>query len=170
MTMKFKTPFNTIRYDALVAVDITSYATFASCCNFQPGQSDDSALTAFLTTALGAVPLAAVASKFHRLLFLGAHALSLEDLKSRADRNETSEAQVIPLAEKMDRFRQQQQRLARTSFTPQSEPSHSLIDKDCQQLDDYVGSYINPQKCKSRQDETLHAKADTFCFWMGQVD
>ena len=68
------------RYDALVAADITSYATFASCCNFQPRQSDDSALTAFLTMALGAVPSAAVASKFHRLLFLAAYALSPEDL------------------------------------------------------------------------------------------
>lgn len=146
--------------EALVAADITSYATFAYCCNFQPGQSDDTALTAFLTTALGAPPSAASASKFRRLFF-EAHALSLEDLKSRADRNETSEARVIPLAEKMDRIRQQQQRLAGISFTPQSEPSHSLIDKVCQQLDDNVVSYIDLQKCTSRQDETLHAKADT---------
>ena len=144
--------------EALVAADITSYATFAYCCNFQPG--DDTALTAFLTTALGAPPSAASASKFRRLFF-EAHALSLEDLKSRADRNETSEARVIPLAEKMDRIRQQQQRLAGISFTPQSEPSHSLIDKVCQQLDDNVVSYIDLQKCTSRQDETLHAKADT---------
>ena len=151
--------------DALVAADITSYVVFAYCRDFQPGQSDNSTWTAFLTTALGAAPSAAEASKFRRLFF-EAHALSL-DLKPRADRNETSEAQVIPLAEKMDRIRQQHRRLAGISFTPQSEPSHSLVDKVCQQLDDNVGSYVDLQKSTSRQDETLHAKANTSLSWDG---
>ena len=146
--------------DALKGVNITSYATYAYCCNFQLGQADDAPLTAFLTTTLGAEPSASVASKFRRLFF-EAHALSLEDLKSRAERSESSEARVIPLAEKMDRIRLQKERLAGISFTPQSEPSHSLIDKVCQQLDDNVVSYIELQKCTSRQDETLHAKTDT---------
>ena len=126
--------------DALKGVNITSYATYAYCCNFQPGQADDAPLTAFLTTTLGAEPSASVASKFRRLFF-EAHALSLEDLKSRAERSESSEARVIPLAEKMDRIRLQKERLAGISFTPQSEPSHSLIDKVCQQLDDNVVSH-----------------------------
>ena len=146
--------------EALKGANINSYATYAYCCNFQPGQADDAPLTAFLTTTLGAEPSASVASKFRRLFF-EAHALSLEDLRSRAERSESSEARVIPLAEKMDRIRLQKERLAGISFTPQSEPSHSLIDKVCQQLDDNVVSYIELQKCTSRQDETLHAKADT---------
>ena len=94
--------------DALKGVNITSYATYAYCCNFQPGQADDAPLTAFLTTTLGAEPSASVASKFRRLFF-EAHALSLEDLKSRAERSESSEARVIPLAEKMDRIRLQKE-------------------------------------------------------------
>ena len=112
--------------DALAAADTTCYATFAYCCNFQPGQSDESASTAFLTTSLGAAPSAAVASKLRRLLF-EVHALSLDDLKARADRNETSEARDIPLAEKMDRIRQEQQRLAWISFSPQSGPLIALL-------------------------------------------
>ena len=147
--------------EALSTAGINSYATYAYCCNFQPGQSDDTSLTQFLTAALGAEPPAAAISKLRRLYF-EAHALSLEDLKSRADRSESSEARVIPLAEKMDRIRQQQERLRGISFTPQSEPSHSLIDKVCQQLDDNVVSYVELQECSaSRQDETLHAKSDT---------
>ena len=145
--------------DALALAGITSYGTFAYCCNFQPGQSDDTALTTFLTNTLGTELTAATASKLRRLFF-EAHALSLEDLKSRADRSESSEARVIPLAEKMDRIRLQKERLAGISFTPQSEPSHNLIDRVCQQLDDNVISYIELQKCTSRQDETLHSKAD----------
>ena len=146
--------------DSLSDAGISSYATFAHCCNFQPGQSDDLALIQFLTTALGAEPAPAEKAKLRRFYF-EAHALSLEDLKSRADRSESSEARMIPLAKKMDRIRQQQSRLQGICFTPQSEPSHSLIDKVCQQLDDNVVSYIELQKCTSRQDETLHAKADT---------
>ena len=87
--------------------------------------------------------------------------MSLEDLKSRADRSESSEARVLPLAEKMDRIRQQKLRLVGLSFTPQTEPSHSLIDKVCQQMEDNGVNYIELSKCSSRQDETLHAKMDT---------
>ena len=95
--------------DSLSDAGISSYATFAHCCNFQPGQSDDLALIQFLTTALGAEPAPAEKAKLRRFYF-EAHALSLEDLKSRADRSESSEARMIPLAKKMDRIRQQQSR------------------------------------------------------------
>eukprot|EP00435_Cladocopium_sp_Y103_P021325 s1919_g5.t1 len=146
--------------DTLSAAGINSYATYAYCCTYQPGQNDDSALVQFLTQSLGAEPSAAATSKFRRLFF-EAHALSLEDLKSRADRSESSEARVIPLAEKMDRIRLQKDRLVGISFTAQTEPSHNLIDRVCQQLEDNVISYVELQKCTSRQDETLHAKVDT---------
>ena len=146
--------------DALDTAGINSYATYAYCSTYQPGQNDDTALTDFLGTALGVAPTAASITRFRRLFF-EAHALSLEDLKSRADRSESSEARIIPLAEKMDRIRQQKERLAGLSFTPQSEPSHSLIDKVCQQLEDNVITYIELNRCSSRHDEALHAKVDT---------
>ena len=127
--------------ETLADSGINSYAAYAYCCTYQPGQNDDTALTNFLATALGAPPSAAATTKFRRLFF-EAHALSLEDLKSRAERTEASEARILPLAEKMDRIRQQQERLVGLSFTPQTEPSHSLIDRVCQQLEDNVVSYI----------------------------
>ena len=120
----------------------------------------DSALKDFLNDALGAAPDSASMSRYRRLFF-EAHALSLEDLKSRVDRSESSEARVVPLPEKLDRIRLQKARLVGISFTPAVEPSHSLIDRACQQLEDNVVSYIELSKCSSRQDETLHAKTDT---------
>ena len=146
--------------EALATAGISTYAGYAYCCTFQPGQNDDTALMTFLTTALGADPSPASKAKFRRLFF-EAHALSLEDLKSRVDRSESSEARVVPLAEKMDRIRLQKERLTGISFTPQTEPSHALIDKCCQQMEDNVVSYIDLQKCSSRQDESLHTKVDT---------
>ena len=47
------------------------------------------------------------------------------------------------------------------SFTPQNEPSHSLIDKVCQQLEDNVVTYIDLSRYSSRHDEALHSKVDT---------
>ena len=146
--------------DALDDAGIHSYATYAYCSTYQPGQNDDTALITFLTTTLGSAPSAAATTRFRRLFF-EAHALSLEDLKSRADRSESSEARIIPLAEKMDRIRQQKERLSGLSFTSQSEPSHALIDKVCQQLEDNVITYIELNRCTSRQDEALHSKMDT---------
>ena len=122
-----------VNVDALEAKGITSYATYAYCCTFQPGQVDDSALKDFLNDALGAAPDSASMSPYRRLFF-EAHALSLEDLKSRVHRSESSEARVIPLPEKLDRIRLQKERLVGISFTPSVEPSHSLIDRACQQL------------------------------------
>ncbi|CAL1131971.1 unnamed protein product [Cladocopium goreaui] len=98
-----------LEIDALDAAGINSYATYAYCSTYQPGQNDDTALIGFLTTTLAAAPSAASITRFRRLFF-EAHALSLEDLKSRADRSESSEARIIPLAEKMDRIRMQKQR------------------------------------------------------------
>ena len=149
-----------LEIDALDAAGINSYATYAYCSTYQPGQNDDTALIGFLTTTLAAAPSAASITRFRRLFF-EAHALSLEDLKSRADRSESSEARIIPLAEKMDRIRMQKQRLTGLSFTPQSEPSHSLIDRVCQQLEDNVITYIELNRCSSRHDEALHSKVDT---------
>ena len=68
--------------EALAEKGINSYATYAYCCTFQPGQTDDIALTNFLGTALGAIPNAAAATRFRRLFF-EAHALSLEEIESR---------------------------------------------------------------------------------------
>ena len=49
---------------ALETKGITSYATYAYCCTFQPGQVDDSALKDFLNDALGAAPDAASMSRY----------------------------------------------------------------------------------------------------------
>ena len=130
----------------------------AYCCTYQPGQNDDTALTNFLATAVGAAPNAAASTRY-RKLFFEAHALS--HLKSPSDRSESSEARILPLAGKMDRIRQQKDRLVGLSFTTQNEPSHSLVDRVCQQLEDNVVTCIELNRCSSRHDEALHSKVDT---------
>ena len=149
-----------LEVDALDAAGINSYVTYAYCSTCHPGQNDDTALIGFLATTLGNAPSAASTTRSRRLFF-EVHALSLEDLKSRADRSESSDARIIPLAEKMDTIRMQKQRLIGLSFTPQSDPSHSLIDRVCQQLEDNVITYSELNRCSSRHDDASHPKIDT---------
>ena len=145
---------------ALEGRGVSTYADFAYCCTYQPGQADDTPLLQFIERALGAAPTAGVAAKFRRLFF-ESHALSLQDLKSRLDRTDASEARAVPLPERMERLRQVKQRLTGITFTPVTEPSHSLIDRACQQMEDGVVSYIELSKWTSRADETLATKTDT---------
>ena len=146
--------------DALAAKGVRTFAQYAYCTTYQPGHSDDKALLDFLADAFGA-PLEAGEAASCRRLFFESHALSLEDLKSRVERSESSEARTLPLAEKMERLKQVKKKLAGISFTPQTEPSHSLIDKVCQQAEDNVVSYIDLTKCTSRHDESLQNRTDT---------
>ena len=145
---------------ALEVAGVDSFAKYAYCTAYQPGQADDTALVDFLNRTLGAPqPAGTLASA--RRLFFESHALALDELRSRADRTESSEARTIPLAEKMARVRSVKQRLTGLTFTPATEPSHSLIDRACQQLEDKVLSYIPLNRCTSRQDETLQSKTDS---------
>ena len=76
-----------------------------------------------LERVLGSRPDAAESAKFRRLFF-EAHALCLQDLKSRLERTESSETKILPLAEKVERIRQLKVRLNGLIITPALEPSH----------------------------------------------
>lgn len=145
--------------DKLVAAGISTFAEYAFCSTYQPGQASDQPLMDHLRGILGAAPSGAAASSYRRLYF-ESHALSLQDLKSRLERSESSEARVLPLAEKMERIRQQKQRLQGLIWTPCTEPSNALIDKVCQQMDDGCVAYLELSRCTSRQQETLNEKHD----------
>ena len=139
---------------------ITTFAGFAYATTYQPGQVDDAPLIRFLTTAFGAAPNPETSASCRRL-FLESHTLALEDLKSRLDRSESTEARTVPLAEKMERIRQQQARLRGVTFTPTVMPSHALMDRCNQQMEDQCITYIELSKCTSRQDETMNQKSDS---------
>ena len=107
----------------------------AFCCNFQPGSQDDTPLFNFIEAALGAKPSGASASNFRRLFF-ESHAMCLQDLKNRLDRNENTEAKILPLAEKVERVSHLKEKLSGLEITSELEPSHHLIDKAVQQYEE----------------------------------
>ena len=98
---------------SLSAVDVETYASFAYCTAYQPGQGDETPFVNFLTRTFGGAPdagtLAAVC-----WLFFEAHAMALEDLRAKTDRTESSEARTLPLAEEVERVRQIKKSFGRT--------------------------------------------------------
>ena len=125
---------------------------------FQPGSQDDSQLFNFLEAALGVKPSGASASNFRRLFF-ESHALCLQDLKNRLERNENTEAKILPLAEKVERVSLLKEKLSGLDITADLEPSHNLIDKAVQQFEENSLRYLDLASCTSREQEVLSDKS-----------
>ena len=148
---------STDMFEALVAGNISTFAELAFCTPQQPSGINDAVLMQHLNSLLTAPADSALTTVFRRLAF-EAQALALQNLKSRLERTNDSEPKVLPLQEKLERIRRQQQRLGGISFTPHNCPAHSVIDKASQQVDDGVLQYIPLHKCGSRYAESLAAK------------
>ena len=144
--------------EKLEAAGIDTYAKYAFCCNFQPGSQDDTPLFNFIEAALGAKPSGASASNFRRLFF-ESHAMCLQDLKNRLDRNENTEAKILPLAEKVERVSHLKEKLSGLEITSDLEPSHHLIDKAVQQYEENSIRFLDLTSCTSREQEILSDKS-----------
>ena len=114
--------------DRLVRGGISAYAEFAFCCAYTPGSADEKPLFDHFEGILGARPTCAQAANLRRLFF-ESHSHCLQDLKARLERSDSSEAKILPLAEKMQRIADLETRLPSIMLTPALEPSHSLVDK-----------------------------------------
>ena len=92
-----------------------------------------------------------------------AHAMSLSDLEANIQRTAESEAKVLPSAERVARLEKQPSRLGGLIFNEDTEPSHKLVDKACQQFENGIIEYIHPGKCASRKMEAdSHKLEQTF--------
>ena len=148
--------FTTEEVDALELAGVDTFAKYAFCSQYQPGQQDEKPLVAFLEAALGEAPNDL--AKFRRLFF-ESHALCLQDLRQKVERTEHSETKVLPLAEKVERVNQLKSRLPGLLITQQLEPSHQLIDKAVQQWEENSLRYIELTACNSREQEVLAEKS-----------
>ena len=145
-------------FQELQAGGITTFANLAFCVPQQPSGINDGELMRHLESLLSTPPDPACITLFRRLAF-EAHALALQNLKSRLERTTDTEPKILPLQEKMVRTQRQQSRLAGIVFTPHNSPAHSLIDKASQQVDDGVLQHIPLGKCGSRYSESLAEKS-----------
>eukprot|EP00971_Amphidinium_carterae_P160850 3189148-Amphidinium_carterae.1 len=119
---------------------------------FQPGSKDESPWLAWAKTIVGEEPatdqLAALRQLTHE-----ASAISMHSLRERLTTRDDAEPKQLAKAERVDRYRDQQQRLQGLRLVGHLECSNALIDKTFQQLERDSLSYISPDMCTTRQQE-----------------
>ena len=152
----------TDNYDKLKTNGVNTFSKYAFCCAYSPNQGNDDALFDYLGSLFGSKPTGGEAAIFRRLMF-EAHAMSLSDLEANIQRTAESEAKVLPSAERVARLEKQRARLGGLIFNEDTEPSHKLVDKTCQQFENWIIEYIHPGKCASRRMEAdSHKLEQTF--------
>lgn len=138
--------------DALEAAGVDSFGKLAFICGSNPASGDDTPLTQAVTDLLGTAPSPTEMMILRRLWF-EAHAFALADLKSKTERSPSDTVKQMPLPERMARLDAQKKKLSGIIFDAHHEPSHHLVDRVQNMIDEGVLVYIPPSKCTSRSHE-----------------
>jgi len=146
-------------YQALKTAGVSTYGKLAFVCGYTPGQGDEKVLFDAIQTLVGAAPTAAEQMVLRRLFF-EANTMALADLRTRFEKDDSSEPKEIPLAERMARLQQQKARLTGVHFSSETEPAHKLVDTVFQMCQDQQIHWIPWEKLLSRASEVLSVKKD----------
>ena len=143
----------------LIARGYDTFGKLAFCSAYRPGQSDEAPLMTALANILGRNVDDGEAPALRRLHF-EASTLVMSDMKNRVERTDTTEPRRLPMAERTSRLEKQRNDLVGVVINQDNEPSHSLVDKIFQQLDDGCVVWIPWEQLSSRAKETQSAKKD----------
>ena len=115
-----------------------------------------------LTSSLSGEPEAGQLSCLRRL-FWESHGLAVRDLRLRQEHGADSVLKKLPTSERVARAEAQKKRLNGLTWSPETEPSHQLVDRFVSMAEEQAVIYIRPELCTSRAQETLQVKqAKTF--------
>lgn len=145
--------------ELLKAGGVTSFGSYAFVTSYQPGQPDETPLIEALTKVMHRAPSTEETIPLRRLFFESC-TLAISDLKQRTERDETAEPSRMPVAERNARLQEQQNRLKGIHFSPETEPSHKLVDLVCQMSTDQTLEWIPWEKLTSRASEVTHTQKD----------
>ncbi|CAE7229947.1 unnamed protein product, partial [Symbiodinium microadriaticum] len=121
-----------------------------------------------LTSSLSGEPEAGQLSCLRRL-FWESHGLAVRDLRLRQEHGADSVLKKLPTSERVARAEAQKKRLNGLTWSPETEPSHQLVDRFVSMAEEQAVIYIRPELCTSRAQETLQVKqAKTFA--LGRVE
>ncbi|CAE7829729.1 unnamed protein product [Symbiodinium sp. CCMP2592] len=138
----------------LEAEGLTTMATFAFCCHFNPSATDEKPLTDLVTKVLGAAPSLKEMSCFRRL-FAEAYATVASDIRAQVEATEDSSIKKLAPADRAERLREQQARLKGLDLRGNMEPGDSLIDRAVAIYESDRLQYVEWQHSVSRQHELL---------------
>ena len=143
--------------DALVSAGFKTFGQNAVSVPYQPGSADESPLVDLLTATLSGEPPASQLSCLRRL-FWESHGLVVRDLRLRQEHGSDTVIKKLPTSERVARAEAQKSRLTGITWSPETEPSHRLVDRFVTVLEEQAVTYIRPELCTSRAQETLQVK------------
>ena len=139
-----------------------TFGTLAFASGWQPGHADESGLL-----RIGAVFCNSGASTppedrmpVVRRLVWEAYTLCAADLRARAERREDDKPLKLANPERVQRAKEQQQRLTHLSLQDEFEISHALEDIVVQMAEDNAVSYVKWEDCTKRDQERQGIKCD----------
>ena len=137
-----------------------SFGAFTFIAVFSPNSPDDAALKASLTAVLERDMDVEDMARFRRLHF-EANAVTISDAKRRTEATGEDTPKKVPAPERAARYDDQVRRLTGITMTTNLEPSHALLDRIQQQLEENQVAYVSPELCTSRHQEIKGIKKDT---------
>ena len=148
--------------EAVVAAGFKTFGQCAFSVPYQPGSADESPWVDLLTTCLTREPDAGQLSCLRRLCW-ESHGLAVRDLRLRQEHGAEAVMKKLPTSERVARSEAQRKRLNGLSWSPDTEPSHQLVDRFVTMVEEQTVNYVRPELCTSRAQETLQVKqAKTF--------
>ena len=145
--------------DLLNRNGVSSFGSLAFITAYRPGQADEQPFLTALRTVLGREPSNPELIILRRLFFESC-TLSISELTQRAQRDDATEPARMPVAERNARITEQKHRLVGIHFSPETEPSHKLVDLVVQMGVDQNLEWLPWEKLTNRAAEITHSQKD----------
>ena len=136
-----------------------SFGAFTFIAIYNPNSADDATLKAALAHVLGRDITIEDMARFRRLHF-ESNAITISDAKRRTEATSEDTPKRVPAPERAARHNEQVRRLNGIMMTTAVEPSHALLDRVQQQLEENQAAYVTPELCTSRLQEINGVKKD----------
>ena len=142
--------------NSLCTNGINTIAKFAFSSSYVPGAADEGPFTDAMATALGGAPNIGTLATLRRLLH-ESFAMTSAELKASVERVEDAPPKRLAQPERADRLQRQKLKLTGLRIEGKLEPSDRLIDIAVGMYEDNRLSYLDPQKCTSKEQEVVNS-------------
>ena len=141
----------------------TTHGKLAFAIGGSPSTTKDSDVQTWVERLLGREPDGFELACLRRLIF-ESHTITLSDMQRRVEPSIADNLvplRKLPPAERVSRQKEQEKRLAGIIFTPESIPSHQLVDTYVEMAESGILNYVRLELCTSRAQEMQSVKKDS---------
>ena len=146
--------------EVLQQAGIASFGKLCFSVSASPHTINDQTFEAWVQRLwAGGVPSEQQQTCLKKLLF-ESQTMSMGEIRQKMQPTADYVAKPLPASERLARAQRQQARITGLVYTPETTPSHYLVDLFNDQLELGVISWVAPEKCGSRADEMQQSKKD----------